>query len=448
MNNLIIALVLGLTALVAAQTTHDPNYCYSFDSVRSQQARWADRTSNNDARGDSVNPNVSSCTPARFWLYMRHGDRLPSTNDINRMIPFSTTQYNNIINAYNQGRSFLCHPDFVTTNTWSWDPNITVSIEQFLTVSGWNMVRNIASRYQAAFPTILPRTYDRSRFIFRHTDRQRTQATVRAFSDGLFGENAYRNVVFTEPPTPDPLLRPHDNCPLYDTASNTEVERARWQNTVEFQTTLTQINDKLGLTGGQRLTARQTRTMWELCQFHQLWEPHIDAPFCGAISPFNNLRLEYFEDIDEYYTSGYGLNPVRLAENLNCPLMQDLLTFLTSNDPNDETVKIYSTHQTAFQLFLVSLGVFRDTTPITADNFAQQANRLWRTSVISPMATNIAVVRYNCASGGDDVLFLMNERPLVLPGCQSNGLCKVSHVVTLYSRFINANCDTLSCSAN
>jgi hypothetical protein len=125
-----------------------------------------------------------------------------------------------------------------------------------------------------------------------------------------------------------------------------------------------------------------------------------------------------------------------------------MLGFLTSNNPNDDTVRIYSSHQTAFQLFLVSLGVFRDAVPITAANFAQQANRLWVTSRMAPMATNIAVIRYNCQSGGDDVLFLMNEQPLVIPGCQSNGLCKVSDIVTRYSRFINANCATLSCSAN
>lgn len=75
----------------SAQNIHDPNYCYAFDAERPQQPRWADRTSNDFIRGHSVNPQVSSCTPSKFWLLMRHGDRLPSTNDINRMIPFSNT---------------------------------------------------------------------------------------------------------------------------------------------------------------------------------------------------------------------------------------------------------------------------------------------------------------------------------------------------------------------
>ncbi|KAG5683997.1 hypothetical protein PVAND_013250 [Polypedilum vanderplanki] len=447
MKFLAVAIIFVTVASAISQTAPDPTYCYASDPIRSQQPRWADRTSNEFIRGHSVNPQVSSCTPARFWLYMRHGDRLPSTNDINRMVPFTNTQHPNIINAYNAGHSSLCPPDFTAINTWRWDSNITVAIEQFLTVSGWNIVKELARRYQRAFPTLLPPIYDRTRFSFRHTDRQRTQATVRAFADGLFGENAYRNVIIQDPPNPDPLLRPHDNCPAYDVASNTQAERDRWQNSQEFQATLTRINDKLGLTGNQRLSARQARTMWEICQFHQLWDTTQDAPFCGAISPFDNLRLEYFEDIDEYYTSGYGLNPVRLAENLNCPLMQDLISFLTSNDPNEETVRIRSAHQTSFQLFLVSLGVFRDEKPLLATNFAQQSNRLWRTSYISPMATNIVAVRYNCAGvDNDDVLFLMNEKPLVIPGCASTGLCKVRDIVARYSRFISANCATLSCS--
>lgn len=288
----------------------------------------------------------------------------------------------------------MCIQDFDLINNWNWNSNITVAIEQFLTVGGWNVVKDLARRYQTYFPTLLPRAYAPNQFRFRHTDRQRTQATVRAFADGLFGEDAWRNINIPEPPNPDHLLRPHDDCPLYDQASNTEVVRGQWQNSAEFQAMLTRINDKLGLQGGQRLSARQTRTMWEICQFEQLWYPERSAPFCGAISPFDNLRLEYFEDIDEYYTSGWGLNPLRLGENLNCNIIQDLMSFLTSNNPNEETVRISSAHQTSFQLFLVGLGVFGNDDPLVPANFPQQANREWNTSRMSPMATNIAVVRY------------------------------------------------------
>lgn len=99
-------LVLSFVTLLAAQSQPDPNYCYALDSLRTQKPRWSDRTSYENIRGSTINSKVSSCTPARFWLYMRHGDRLPSTNDINRMIPFSSTVSKKKISNYFQ-KSYL-----------------------------------------------------------------------------------------------------------------------------------------------------------------------------------------------------------------------------------------------------------------------------------------------------------------------------------------------------
>jgi hypothetical protein len=54
---------------------------------------------------------------------------------------------------------------------------------------------------------------------------------------------------------------------------------------------------------------------------------------------------------------------------------------------------------------------------------------------------------FSCAgTDNDDVLFLHNERPLVIPGCLPTGVCKVRDIVARYSRFVNANCDVLRCS--
>lgn len=300
---------------------------------------------------------------------------------------------NNIISAHNAGRSNVCPQDFALINSWRFNPNITVAIEQFLTVAGWNEMKAIAQRYQRAFPTLLPTGYNRARFTFRHTDRQRTQATVRAFADGLFGHNGYQQVFVETLPNPDALLRPHDNCPLYDAASDNTVQRSAWQNGNEFQTMMTQVNDKLGLVGNQRLTARQTRTIWEICTFEQLWDLTTPAPFCGVFSPTNNLALEYFEDLDYYYNAGFG-GPRRLFENLNCPLIQDLLSFLNTDTSSGETTRIYSTHSTAFTLFLVTLGVFGNDVPLTAANFNLQTLRQWRSSLVTPMAVNIAAIQY------------------------------------------------------
>lgn len=112
-----------------------------------------------------------------------------------------------IVSNYQAGRTSLCAGDLNLIRDWTIDPNITVNNADVLTVSGWNIMQNLATRYQNLFPTLLPRVYNRTQFLFRHTDRQRSQGSIRAFADGLFGANGFQDVVFENIPTQDTFLR-------------------------------------------------------------------------------------------------------------------------------------------------------------------------------------------------------------------------------------------------
>lgn len=421
---------------------HDPDYCYATDPERPQKSRLVERTSYDIIRGSLNLPNTT-CVPSKFWFYTRGGARLPAAIDIERMQNL-TPAVQNIVSARTSGRGNLCEPDFNLIRDWQLDPNITVESEQFLTVAGWNQMKNIAIRYQRAFSTLLPNTYNRSQITFRHTDRQRTRANVFAFADGLY-DGDFEQVMPEPPQNPDRLLRPHDGCDFYNEATNNRIQRFAFENGDLFQTMMEQVNDKLGLVGAQRLDVRQVRIIWEVCAYEQLWNLETPAPFCGAFSMDNNLVLEYFEDLDFYYNTGYG-GPRRLFENMNCPLIQDMFDFL-ENDNGVETARVYTSHSTAFRLMLVSLGVFGADETLNSDNFHQQACREYRSSLISPMATNLAVIRYDCDGTDDsDVLFMMNESPLVIPGCQTNGICKMSFIRARYQRLLRANCAHIQCS--
>src|SRR5690349_17939234 len=61
--------------------------------------------------------------------------------------------------------------------------------------------------------------------------------------------------------------------------------------------------------------------------------------------------------------------------------------------------------------------------------------------------TNSFFFIHSCPSGDNEVLFLYNEKPLVIPGCESNGLCKVSFILEKYSRFLTADCPNTFCKA-
>jgi len=126
--------------------------------------------------------------------------------------------------------------------------------------------------------------------------------------------------------------------------------------------------------------------------------------------------------------------------------MQDLVRFLQSNDANDHRAKIYNQNQTMMLLILANLGAFDEDFPLTRHNIAQQVQRLWRTSAIVPMAANLAVIRYDCADGDNDILFLYNEKPLQLLGCETTGLCKQSLILQRFSRFHDADCMNIFCS--
>ena len=88
---------------------------------------------------------------------------------------------------------------------WTFDSNITIEFDPS-TVAGWNVMQDLVQRYQAAFPTILPTTFNDQQYLFRHTDRQRSQGSIRAFANGLFGLNGFQNITFETIPTTDSFL--------------------------------------------------------------------------------------------------------------------------------------------------------------------------------------------------------------------------------------------------
>lgn len=110
-----------------------------------------------------------------------------------------------LIENYLLGRTSLCAEDFEIMRNWY--PNIARENANELTESGFNAMVSIAQHYQAAFPTLLPQTYSRSTYLFRHSGIQRTQRSAEGFCEGLFGVNGHLFVEFEEIPENDTFLR-------------------------------------------------------------------------------------------------------------------------------------------------------------------------------------------------------------------------------------------------
>ncbi|KAJ6644593.1 Multiple inositol polyphosphate phosphatase 1 [Pseudolycoriella hygida] len=447
LKGIVLLLTFSFALTNGSVSVHNPFYCYADDPIKPQHGMFSTTSAYETTRGDSVDAGVSSCTPSKFWLITRHGTRLPSLSDLTLIFRHNENLHSDIVRNFESGRTSLCASDINLIKEWKFDPNITFENEQFLTVSGWNEARQVAERYQSAFPSLLPSTYSRDTYFFRSTATQRTIGTLHAFADGLFGFNGHEQVEFEDIAQPDVLLRPYQFCPLYDEIANIRAEQNAFVEGPEYQEMIVQVSQKLGFHGSHVLRAEEIQTLSILCRFEQIWDMNATSPLCAAFSIANFQVMEYWSDLYYYYRWGYGQrNYRRLFENLPCHLIQDMLHFIRSEDANDNRVRIFGAHLPSLYLTLVSFGAFDGDAPLNRHNFAQQTFRMWKSSNITPMAANLAVIRYDCEDGDNDVLFLHNEKPLQIPGCQPNGLCKQSFLLEKFSRFLDINCSNLYCT--
>lgn len=303
-----------------------------------------------------------------------------------------------MLNNY-EGRTTLCKPDINMIRNWSRNPNITLDVAEINTVAGWTAMQNIARRFQQFFPTVLPNVYSQKQYLFRHVSYQRSQASMRAFSDGLFGEGFYPNVTFEPVPERDWFMRPIDFCPAFRNEVANQTQQAAFEKGPEVEQMLLEVNRRLGFSGAHSLGLDKILIMWEWCRFetasnYELSTVSPDSTWCAPFTSNHHAVLEYHQDLHFYHFTGYGVRNQRLIENLMCGLVQDLLNHIQSNNSSDQTVKIYGTDGQMLQAFLVTLGAARDELHLHQHNFAQQSFRHWKTSFITTNAANIAVVRY------------------------------------------------------
>ena len=390
---LVIATTISLTG--GSVSMHNPFYCFSQDPILPQIQMNDIYTAYEAVRGQHIDSNASTCAPSKAWIYLRHGTRLPTSSEIGQMIDLNERLQTDILANYNAGRTSLCAGDIELIRNWRFDPNITTDNDEDLTISGWFEMVNMAERLQEAFPTIFSSTYSPNHYNFMASNTPRAQDSIRAFADGLFGTNEFEQVEFEDAPFPDVILRPFDHCPLQREISANLEEQNAFRDGPEFQEMLSQVNAKLGFLGSQQLRFSEINVLMKICKFEQGWNISTPSPLCSAFSISNYQVWEYYETLGYYYQWGYGQPEYRtLFENFNCHLLQDMVRFLESTDPNDHQVRVFNAHFQSLQTMFVAFGVLEDSARLTRHNFAQQIFRLWRASQISPMGAGLVVIRY------------------------------------------------------
>ncbi|XP_052860126.1 multiple inositol polyphosphate phosphatase 1 [Anopheles cruzii] len=443
--------LLGLVNVSIAQRSDCcESYCYNDDHDRTQVQHFATKTAYEVIRIPDTDKQhiVPNCRPVKLWSLNRHGTRLPSKGDIQKLPRLLKMLQDAIMENYFGRRTLpdngrMCEEDLELLRGWNWNPNITEQYESVLTTAGWEEVKYFALRTKNRYWDIIGPTYEPKKYLFRHTNAQRTEASFKAFVEGLFGTEEAKRVKPVPASDPDRLLKPYDYCPDYanNKARDERDENAeanKFTRTPLFISTVWDISQRLGFR--HNLSVEQIDAMWSMCRFEQAWHLSMTSPFCSAFTKDQVRVLEYKEDLQYYYSNSYGYQH---SQNLACHAVADMLKHLgTTEEP---LMVSYFTHDSELQLFLAALGAKRDHVPLRADNFATMRNRQYTSSNI-PFAANIVAVKYQCTEPQEPVkvIFFLNERPIMLDWCRV-GLCNWSDVKRQYQRFSEGNCDQMFC---
>lgn len=262
-------------------------YCYTDDKLRPQYLHMNTKTAYQRAKGGENIAVPAGCTPSKFWLLNRHGTRLPNAKKIGKYETLPTYQAE-IIQNYAKGNApatgALCEGDLHLLKTWKWDANITEDKSEFLAGQGWNDLKGIGAYFKAQFPTLLGGSYSADKFLFRHTDTQRTRASYQAFVDGLWGDGAHKDL--PQPPIPavDTLLRPHEFCSKWAdqeaALEKSKSELVKFEEGALYEQMVKDVSTK----GGYKTALKANRIKWmfEMCFYNKAWDLYADSPWCSV----------------------------------------------------------------------------------------------------------------------------------------------------------------------
>ena len=110
-----------------------------------------------------------------------------------------------------------------------------------------------------------------------------------------------------------------------------------------------------------------------------------------------------------------------------CPLIRDL------KNSFDRVLSIkngtfYFSHSTTLMLLMNILGATKDDITLTADLYGKYegTHRNFRSSVLTPMAANVAFVLFECKEGNKTrkkIVGYLNERPIFFERCNNSFSC-------------------------
>ncbi|XP_028651253.1 multiple inositol polyphosphate phosphatase 1b [Erpetoichthys calabaricus] len=354
------------------------------------------------------------CTPVYMNAVIRHGTRYPTAKNIKKMDQI----YQLVMNkAQDPGQGWV-------EKIKKWEMWYNDSMDGQLAEKGKDDLRNLAFRMASAFPTLFTKkAFNGCHLQFITSSKHRCVDSTVAYITGLardYFEGTAEEEVNCKPEVNDELMRFFEHCRKFvvDIEENKTalMEVDLFKSKPEMMSVLEKMSERLQIPSSD-LTPDLVEAAFLMCSY-DLAVKNIDSPWCSLFDKDDAKILEYSSDLKQFWKRGYGHE---INSKSSCKLFHDIFKHLeqahnesSRNDPISFPVTVQVGHAETLLPLMSLMGFFKDSTPLTADNFAQQKERLFRTSFIVPYASNLVFILYHCEQSYR-VQLLLNEKPLLFP---------------------------------
>ncbi|XP_062234462.1 multiple inositol polyphosphate phosphatase 1b isoform X2 [Platichthys flesus] len=300
-------------------------------------------------------PDSERCSPVHLTAVIRHGSRYPTAKNIRRIQRLSEL----VRGEASRGPG---SEDWLRDIQSRWEMWYTEDMDGQLVLKGRDELRQLAGRLAAMFPSLLSLEHlTKRRVRFTTSSKHRCVSSVEAVQDGLM---------------------------------------EHW---------------------GHAHSADLVEAAFFLCSY-ELSIKSLYSPWCFLFDENDAKVLEYKSDLKQYWKRSHGHVISGLS---SCPLFHHIFRTLDragrprrSSEASPEPASILLGHAETLLPLLSLLGLYKDQTPPTANNYQSQHGRSFRTSRIVPYAANLLFVLYDCQRG-PRVQLLINESPVRFPGLES-----------------------------
>ncbi|XP_019743400.1 multiple inositol polyphosphate phosphatase 1b [Hippocampus comes] len=369
-------------------------------------------------------PNGERCSPMHLTAVVRHGSRYPTVKNIRAI-----RQLSNLLRRVDgqQTQEAQMGERGEGSAAWNrdvlrrWDMWYTDDMDGQLVAKGREDLQQLATRLSTLFPSLLGEESVRGGRIHVVTSsKHRCVRSAEAFQEALHVRANITPVQYRHQ-VDDGLLRAYDGCPGY--VESVEKNRTalaevdKFKRGPEMEALRKKVADKLGLPL-QDFTPDLLEVAYFLCAY-ELAIKSLHSPWCFLFEPSDAKVLEYKCDLKLFWKRAHGYAINLLA---SCPLFHHIFRTLDKagrprrkTDTPPDPASILIGHAETLLPLLGLLGLYKDETPPTADNYHTQDGRHFRSSLLVPYAANMILVLLDCARG-PRLQLLVNEEPVRFPG--------------------------------